>query len=198
MGYARAGFEVTGVDIEPQPRYPLRFVQANAIDYLLAHGHEYDFIHASCPCQRYSATQRINGNDHPDLIGPTREALERVGVPWVIENVVAAAPEMRDPVMICGASFGLHTYRHRLFETGGWALPVPNHPEHRHTTVKMGRPLADGEFYHAVGNFTNVEYVRRDLGMPWASRDGLRECIPPAYAEWVGRSFLRTHTGVAV
>jgi DNA (cytosine-5)-methyltransferase 1 len=197
QGYAYAGFTVLGVDIDPQPRYPFAFVQADALEFIRRYGHLFDFVHASPPCQRYSATQRINGNDHPDLIGPTREALEAVGVPWVLENVMDAAPELRNPVMLCGAVFGLHTYRHRLFEPGGWALPTPTHPAHTHSTVKMGRPLAFGDFYHAVGNFTNVEYVRRDLGMPWASRDGLRECIPPAYSEWVGRSFTNSLEKVA-
>lgn len=75
MGYYRAGFDVTGVDIAPQPRYPFAFVQGDALEYVAAHGHEYDAIHASPPCQAYSKTQRIQGNQHPDLIvGNARRA----------------------------------------------------------------------------------------------------------------------------
>ncbi|WP_376767091.1 SAM-dependent methyltransferase [Streptomyces bohaiensis] len=188
VGYWLAGWEVTGVDLHPQPRYPLTFIQADAVQYIRDHGSKYDAIAGSPPCQRYSLTQRIQHRDHPDLIGPTREAMLATGKPWVIENVPEAAPELRDPVMLCGAAFGLRTYRHRLFETGGgFTLPQPEHAPHTHPTVKMGRPLADGEWYHAVGNFSNVTYVRDDMQVPWMSRDGIRECIPPAYTRWIGQ-----------
>ncbi|MFE6852949.1 SAM-dependent methyltransferase [Streptomyces sp. NPDC057674] len=195
-GYAAAGFDVTGVDLHPQPRYPFTFVQGDAIAYIRKHGHEYDVIAGSPPCQRYTLCQRIQGNEHPDLIGPAREAMEATGRPWIIENVPEAAPELRDPVTLCGASFGLHTYRHRLFESN-LLLQVPKHPEHVHSTVKMGRPLREGDWYHAVGNFSNVPYVRRDLNVPWMSRDGIRECIPPVYAEYLGRQVL-AHLGALV
>lgn len=191
-GYAAAGFDVTGIDLHPQPRYPFTFIQGDAVEYILKHGHEYEAIAASCPCQRYTLCQRIQGNEHPDLIGPTREAILSTGRPGIIENVPEAAPELRDPVMLCGASFGLHTYRHRLFEpVGGFTLEVPEHPEHVHPTVKMGRPLREGDWYHAVGNFSNVPYVRCDLGVPWMSRDGIRECIPPAYTQHLGRQLIQ-------
>lgn len=189
-GYSDAGFEVVGVDKSPQPRYPFEFLQAEAIQFLLTYGHRFDFIHASPPCQLYSKTQRIMQNDHPDLLGPTRDALNAVGVPWVIENVMGAGPEMKDPVTLCGASFGLNTYRHRLFEAGGWELPEPEHPEHTRRQTKMGRRRKPEEMGQYVGNFIGVEDAKSDLGVPWMSREGIRECIPPAYAEYVGRAFL--------
>ncbi|MGW4270773.1 hypothetical protein ACWEGQ_00045 [Streptomyces seoulensis] len=86
MGYHLAGFDVTGVDLSPQPRYPFPFVQGDAVEYIREHGHEYDVVVGSPPCQRYSNAQRIQGREHPDLIGPTREAMEGTGRPWVIEN----------------------------------------------------------------------------------------------------------------
>ncbi|MFF8367876.1 SAM-dependent methyltransferase [Streptomyces lydicus] len=189
-GYQNAGFEVVGVDIAPQPRYPLEFVQGEAIQFLLNYGRQFDFIHASPPCQFYSHTQRIMQNDHPDLLGPTRAALEAVGVPWVIENVEGAGPQMQRPVMLCGAYFGLHTYRHRLFEAGGWDLPHPEHAEHVKRQTKMGRRRKPGEMGYYVGNFIGVADAKEDLGVPWMSREGIRECIPPAYAEYVGKAFL--------
>lgn len=191
-GYRLAGAKVRGVDISPQPRYPLPFDRDDAVSYIKAYGSEFDFIHASPPCQHYSATQRIQGNDHPDLIGPTRDALNATGRPWVIENVGDALPWMNDPVMLCGAMFGLHTYRHRYFETGGgFTFAAPEHPRHEHPTVKMGRRIQPGDWYHAVGNFSGVAYVREDLGVPWMNRDGIRECIPPAYARYVGEQFMK-------
>lgn len=190
-GYTTAGFEVVGVDMAPQSRYPYEFHLADAVSFIREHGARFDFIHASPPCQAYSTTQRINRNSHPDLIAPTRDALNSTGRPWVIENVSAAAPWLRNPVMLCGVQFGLHTYRHRLFEFGGWpGFPPPDHAAHVIHSVKMGRPLGVGDFYHAVGNFCSVPYVRSDMQVTWMNRDGIRECIPPAYAAHVGRAFL--------
>lgn len=191
-GYAAAGGEVLGVDLHPQPRYPFPFSQGDALEAIGRNGDRVDFIHASPPCRAYSDTQRIQRNDHPDLIGPTRDALNATGRPWVIENVGGAVNELRNPVMLCGAMFGLHTYRHRWFETGGgFTFTTPEHPEHAHTTVKMGRPVREGDWYHAVGNFSGVSYVRRDMGVPWMNRDGIRECIPPAYTRYIGTEFLK-------
>lgn len=192
-GYERAGLAVLGVDDAPQPRYPFAFVQADAVEFLARYGHLFDSISASPPCQAFTLAQRIQGNEHPDFITPTRELLTALGRPWVIENVPGAP--LVDPVVLCGAMFGIHTYRHRLFDTGGgFTFTAPEHPEHVHPTVKMGRALNPGDWYHAVGNFQGVDYVRADLDMPWATRDGLRECIPPAYAEYIGRQLL-SHLG---
>ncbi|MGI5436879.1 SAM-dependent methyltransferase [Streptomyces shenzhenensis] len=190
-GYTDAGFDVTGVDISPQPRYPYRFIQADAIAYVLAHGAAFDFIHASPPCQHDSECQRIQGNTHPDLIAPTRTALETTGRPWVIENVRGAVPKLRAPVMLCGPMFGLETYRHRYFETGGgFTLAQPGHPAHLVPQAKMGRPVPPDHYGQFVGNFSGVGLARRVMGVPWMNRDGIRECIPPAYTHWIGRAAL--------
>ncbi|MFF4980434.1 SAM-dependent methyltransferase [Streptomyces sp. NPDC001046] len=192
-GYADAGFDVTGVDIAPQPRYPFRFVQGDAIAFALAHGAEFDFIHASPPCQHDTECQRIQGNAHPDLIAPTRAALETTGRPWVIENVRGAAPKLHRPVMLCGQMFRLENYRHRFFETGGgFTLDQPDHPAHLVPQAKMGRPVPPGWYGQFVGNFSGVPLARRVLGVPWMNRDGIRECIPPAYTAHIGRAALAT------
>lgn len=191
-GYVKAGFDVTGVDVDPQPRYPYTFVRADAIEYVKAHGHEFDAIHASPPCQFDSDCQRIMQRDHPDLIGPTREALDATGKPWVIENVSGAVPKLRGPIVLCGLMFGMsRTYRHRFFEAGGGlVLPQLGHPVHMAPQVKMGRAPKDGEFIQAVGNFSGVSLVRADWGTGWMNRDGIREAIPPAYTEWIGHRFV--------
>lgn len=189
-GYHDAGFDVVGIDIEPQPRYPYEFIQADALEILrqVADGLRYAAaIHASPPCQAFTNAQRLQGNEHPDLVGPTRELLEQTGLPYVIENVEGAP--LRDPVMLCGGMFGLETYRHRLFEAN-WDLRVPEHPEHVARQTKMGRPPVDGEFMQVVGNFSGVDRGREVMGMPWANRDGLREAIPPAYTRFVGEQLM--------
>lgn len=194
-GYQAAGFHVTGVDLDAQPRYCGDvFHQADAVEFVLDRiawiRETFDFIHASPPCQFDSDCQRIMRNDHPDLIGPTREALEATGLPYVIENVSGAVPKLKNPVELCGLMFGMtRTYRHRYFEAGGWTLPQPNHPRHEAPQVKMGRPARDGEVIQAVGNFSGVGIVRAEWGVGWMNRDGIREAIPPAYAQWIGQQF---------
>ncbi|MGY0463286.1 SAM-dependent methyltransferase [Kitasatospora sp. cg17-2] len=200
MGYWLAGYDVLGVDLTGQPRYPFRFVQGDAVAFITEHGHGFDFVHASPPCQAQSLTWRINKREHPRLIAPTRTALEGTGRPWVIENVTEARDDLRDPVTLCGTMFGLRTYRHRLFEPGGGlTITPPQHPEHTAPNAKMGRPVADGEFMHVVGNFSDVPLARSEavMGMPWATRDGLREAIPPAYTRFIGHQAARQHGATA-
>lgn len=191
MGFHLAGFTVIGVDVDPQPRYPFAFVQADAVEFIRRYGHLFDSVSGSPPCQLYSKTHRIRKNDHPDLIAPTREAMKATGRPFVIENVMDAEPELRGPVMLCGAMFGLETYRHRLFEMGGgFSFEPPAHPKHVAKTTKMGRPVPPGEFMHVVGNFTGVDKGRDVMQMPWATREGLREAIPPAYSKYIGERLM--------
>ena len=189
-GYKAAGFDsVIGVDIAPQPRYPYKFWQRDALMFLERYGKFFDAIHASPPCQAYTNAQRIQGNEHPDLVEPTRELLVASGKPWVMENVPGSP--LREDLLLCGAMFGIETYRHRVFEFGGFNPPSPpEHPPHRARVTKMGRAPVDGEYMHIVGNFSGVAKARQIMGMPWASRDGLREAIPPAYTEFIGRQLL--------
>lgn len=200
FGYRRAGFNVVGVDIKPQPHYPFTFVRANALDVLdelIANGslwRDFRAIHASPPCQRYSKTQRIRSNEHPDLIGPTRERLSQQALPWVIENVEDARDELRSPVRLCGAMFSeLRVYRHRLFESSV-ALTVPDEPKHTSKQAKMGRPPAPDEFIHVVGNFAGVDEARQAMGIGWANRDELKEAIPPAFSEYIGHQIMKEVT----
>lgn len=190
-GYAAAGFEVVGVDIDPQPHYPYEFHQGDALKFLLENYREFDAFHASPPCQAFTNAQKIQGNEHPDFITATRAAFELIGKPYVIENVPGSP--LVDPVQLCGAMYGLGTYRHRLFESN-IPLPRPPHPEHAARVTKMGRRPREGEFMHIVGNFSGVDRARLIMGMPWATRDGLREAIPPAYTEHIGRHLLRRLT----
>lgn len=185
MGYHRAGFDVIGVDIEPQPNYPFKFVQADAIEYLLKDGKRFDAIHASPPCQAYSNAAKIMKRQHPDLIAATRDAMPPVA--WVIENVEGSP--LIAPITLCGGMFGLGTYRHRLFESNR-TLRTPEHAPHTKRTTKMGRRPQHGEMMHVVGNFSGVAEARAAMGIDWMTRDELREAIPPAYAEWIGRQLL--------
>lgn len=192
-GYARAGFEVVGIDIYPQPGYPFEFVRADAIEYVTEHGADFDFIHASPPCQGYSATEVLwnNAEYYPMMIPDVRKALDATGKPYTIENVERAAWDMQNPILLCGDMFGIRTYRHRLFECN-WKIEQPVHPRHVAYTAKMGRPVKDGEHMIIAGNFSGVDLARKIMEMPWARRNELSEAIPPAYTEWIARRWMET------
>jgi DNA (cytosine-5)-methyltransferase 1 len=193
MGYHRAGFDVVGVDIEPQPHYPFRFIQADAIEYIREHGHEYDAIHASPPCQGYSRTRSIPGRDassYPLLIEDVRSLLIATGQPWVIENVPGAP--LVSGVMLCGAMFGLRVYRHRLFESSVFLL-APPHMKHREKigTHKLASYIGQpGAMVTVAGHLFSREAGSVAMGIDWMTREELAEAIPPAYTEFIGTHLL--------
>jgi DNA (cytosine-5)-methyltransferase 1 len=202
MGYHRAGFEVVGVDIKPQPRYPFEFHRMDALDYLLANGwevleREYEAIHASPPCQRFSDLAKRNGNAEawPDLVAPTRRLLEVLRLPWVIENVDGAP--LIDPTVLCGVSFPeLRVIRHRLFESNV-PLTAPAHRPHPLAYTRDKRKAHYGrlnEWTSPVsvngGGNSSVAAARDAMGIDWMTKDELNEAIPPAFAEHIGRQLL--------
>lgn len=191
MGLHRAGFDVTGVDIKPQPRYPFRFIQADALHPPVDLS-AFDFIWASPPCQHASwAAARWKGErDYPALIEPTRAMLAASGVPYVIENVVGAA--VRPDLVLTGEMFGLRVIKRRHFELGGWWCMQPERPfagrigfgpEDFVTTAGHG---GDGP-----GSFRAWSEA---IGIDWMTMQEMAEAIPPDYAEFIGRAALR-HLG---
>lgn len=205
-GYHLAGFEVTGVDIIPQPGYPFEFVQADAIEYLLAHGHLFDFIHASPPCQAHSDLRNTwNAHEHADLIPATREALQAIGRPYVIENVEGAP--LKDPVVLCGSMFGLgaegyRLERHRQFESS-FPLPQPDHACKGNSRPVIGiyggkvrnrRAIPSGSQQSRVGTTLPLELGQEAMGIDWMNRKGLSQAIPPAYTRWIAETWLASLT----
>jgi DNA (cytosine-5)-methyltransferase 1 len=188
MGYHRAGFEVVGVDINPQPHYPFEFHQADALEYLAEHGHEFDAIHASPPCQGYSRVKNLIGEGkYPKLIEPVRAALIASGKPYVIENVIGAP--LLNPLMLCGEAFGLGTYRHRLFETS-FPVPFMMHSTHNRSVDKSSGKNRRREMVQVWGHAQYAGYLERAktaMGIDWDIREEeLAEAIPPAYTEYIG------------
>lgn len=206
MGYYLAGFNVVGVDIDQQPNYPFPHIVADAVTFIETHGHEYDLIHGSPPCQAYSPLNAYNHKTYPDLIAPTREAMLATGRPYVIENVEAAAPELRDPTLLCGPMFGLRVYRHRLFETS-FPLTAPEHLAHTAICSRNGYvPTPARPFMTITGGKHSRAWQNAAcdaMGMPWIkvpaggdTRLGIREvceAIPPAYATWIGWQAAQQH-----
>jgi DNA (cytosine-5)-methyltransferase 1 len=193
MGYHRAGFDVTGVDIDPAPgrHYPFEFVHADALDYLTAHGAEFDAIHASPPCQDHSKLKHARPVDHGTgyLLAATRDLLAAAGRPWVIENVPGAP--MRADYRLCGCIFGLPGLRReRWFETSwrGYELRPPCYHDGQTIDVtghgKQGRTYRDGSPHYGITE------KRAAMGIDWMNRGELSQAIPPAYTEYIGAQLL--------
>jgi len=196
-GYARAGWRVVGVDIVPQRNYPFEFIEDDAMLFLqemaeaVEGGYDTGFnaIHASPPCQRYSTMTRRWGreNDHPDLVPEVRELLQRIGLPYVIENVPGAP--LIDPTMLCGSMFGLQVRRHRLFETSFEVPPLEcKHREQGRVVGVYGN--SGGSSARDGISFGGVEDWRNAMGIQWMVGRELREAIPPAYTEYIGKVML--------
>jgi DNA (cytosine-5)-methyltransferase 1 len=210
MGYHRAGFEVVGVDINPQSHYPFEFHQADAMTYPLE---GFDVIHASPPCQKFTAMRTMhNAKPHDDLLTPTRERLKLSGLPWVIENVPGAP--MNGTFMLCGTMFNLgigdaELWRHRYFETSFPAATLTFACRHYFRGRVIGvygghgrdrrriRPKTVG-VYGSVGGsikrdgtqqFSTSERAAA-MGIDWMNGAELSQAIPPAYTEWIGRQLM--------
>ena len=199
MGYSRAGFDVVGVDVRPQPRYPFAFVHGDALEYVAQHGHEYDAIHASPPCQAnlkgLGAANRALGReyDHADLIPETRALLRATGKPYVIENVVGAA--LLAPVQLCGSSFGLPIRRHRRFESNVLlCVPACEHDRERDaiywTSYRPGGQVRRSKVVQVYGAGAETHRWGPALGIDWMDRRELTQAIPPAYTEYLGRQLM--------
>ena len=188
-GYADAGFEVVGVDINPQPNYPYEFIQGDWRDALDRFGDTFDAVHASPPCQGYSAMSTCRpglADKYPRLIEPVRAALTDLGVPYVIENVEGAP--LVNPTILCGFMFGRELYRHRLFETS-FPLPLIVHPEHTMRASKAGH-WEPGTVMSVAGHIAPIAHARSIMGIDWTTREELAEAIPPYYTEWVGAALM--------
>lgn len=204
-GYAQAGFEVTGVDIDDQPRYPFDFVKGDALEYVREHGHEFDAIHASPPCQAFSKTKTLHSNEHPDLIEPTRAALKATGKPYVIENVLGAP--MLDPLKIDGRHFAmtapdvdgvlLKLVRPRLFESNVF-LTAPS-------SFTPNADLITASAYGAGGGWTprhrdnpdraggyipHIDVLKNLLGIEWMNKHELSQSIPPRFTKFIGEQLM--------
>lgn len=207
MGYHRAGFsEIVGVDVKPQPRYPFAFVQADALNFVASFGAGFDAIHASPPCQAYSALRCLpwlRDKVYPELIEPCRAALLASGRPYVMENVERAP--LRNALMLCGRQFNLPMYRHRLFESSVflWAL----HHQPHDVVIGAGRMINDRRkgtlnagsskgawgrqaLVTVAGGQCRKDEAERALGIDWMRKDELMQAIPPAYTEYIGRQLL--------
>lgn len=220
VGYHRAGFDVVGCDQLAQPDYPFPMYEADALAVLammigghLPSGRPIAAWHASPPCQAAAApTLGTNaarnaavGLEHPQLIPEVRAGLERTGLPYVIENTPMAVrvAGLRPDVTLCGLSFGLRVFRHRVFELGNWSATAPEHVSHRGHRVSGWRHgvWSDGDMLAVYGRRTTpggqgggkatVDQCREGLGIDWSrNRDQLVEAIPPAYTEHLGHQLL--------
>ena len=213
MGYARAGFIPVGVDINRQPNYPFPFIQGDAIRVLsellydeigvevdgqMLTIRDFDAIHASPPCQRYTRKSanwgraRTSVIEHPDLLAPTRAALMQAEMPWVIENVPGAPIDAH--LMLCGSMFGLKIQKHRLFESNVPLVLAPASCKH----VGLYNPWQ--------GPGRSAAKHREAQDTPWLPQSGgasraagytgdVNNAIPPAYTEFIGKQLMKAING---
>jgi len=192
MGYYRAGFEVVGVDIKPQPHYPFEFHQADALTYPLE---GFDAYHASPPCQYYSRMRNLSWlkeNKYWRSVPPTIEYLKAIGnKPFVIENVENCW-DMPESFVICGFSLGLSLYRHRRFMVN-FPIMLPSHQKHKKLVETGKRSIAVFKEINResiAGHFSGVAKARKVMGIDWMTRDELSQAIPPAYTEYIGKHLM--------
>lgn len=192
MGYHQAGFEVIGVDIKPQPHYPFRFIEADALNFMVMENacsfYDFDVIHASPPCQLWAEVAQGRKGKHPDLLTPTRELLKLGDIPYVIENVPPAP--MPDSFILCGAAFGLPIIRHRRFE---WTLGHVLVPNGGCPQTRFNRAVDHGPgFYPYARKKWETAWREHVLPVvwPWMDLDEAGQAIPPAYTEWIGTQLM--------
>jgi DNA (cytosine-5)-methyltransferase 1 len=195
MGIAQAGFEVTGIDIEPQPNYPFEFIQGDALTTSIEWLRGFDFIWASPPCQFATAYKRRKDHVKPseNLIPKTRALLLATGIPFVIENVAGARSELRDPVQLCGSSFGLDIRRHRLFEAHGFTIPeIPC--DHAWQTPRFpcatNRKNPRSTLEIGVYRIPLATQKRGMGGCDWMTLKELSAAIPPVFAKHIASQLM--------
>jgi DNA (cytosine-5)-methyltransferase 1 len=202
VGYHRAGFEVVGVDIEEHPDYPYLMQVTDAMRVVRTPGvlAAFDVVHASPPCQRYSTATAVEFRDrHPDFIAELRDALDDWGGVYVIENVPGSP--LRDPVRVCGSSFDLGVRRHRLFESNiALRESLCDHAGREVWGVHGDHPDRPGGWLRPNGQSrglkaTSVEHAQEAMGIDWMTTwADLKEAVPPAYTEFIGRQLLESLT----
>jgi len=164
------------------------------LEFIALHGHEFDVIHTSPPCQLYSVTASLSTGNHPDLVGETRNVLIETGRPYVIENVPGSP--LINPIVLCGSMFlGLRVYRHRLFESNPtiWFPPAScNHSFSMPQSKGMYHTLDKYDFITCVGNNFQARSGRIAMQIDWMTRAELAQAIPPAYTKWLGKRLIDT------
>lgn len=190
VGYYRAGFDIVGVDIVEQPFYPFEFIQADALSLDYEFLMSFDAIHASPPCQRYStasALARRRGVEYPDLYIPVRRMLIASGLPYIIENVPGSPAR---GIGLCGSMFGLKVKRHRIFESNV-TLHLPETP-----CTCYGKT---GQFITVAGSMFAKEEGAAAMGIDWpVDKFQLKEAIPPAYTEFLGKQLRNANDKLVI
>lgn len=198
MGYHNAGWEIVGVDIRPQPRYPFAFIQYDALALDQRFLRTFGAIHASPPCQFATELRHAPGTKaHANLIPATRALLSASGLPFIIENVDGAREHLNDPVLLCGSMFGLgaaghQLQRHRWFETN-FPLSPPRPCRHSEPVIGVyGGHVRCRSAKHGGRRTRDFEghdkpaLAKEAMRMPWATMNGMSEAVPPPYTGWIG------------
>ena len=201
MGYHRAGFDVVGVDLAPQPHYPFAFVQGDALAPPVDLA-RFDAVHASPPCQAYStmgnrsrAEGRRRSPPPPDLLAPMLALLASWELPYIVENVAGAKALMPNAVILSGGMFGLRVHRPRFFVSNVLLLTPPRSAPPADGIGVYGKDHDGRRLWNRKSNGTyraprSLDEAQEAMGMPWGDWHGVKEAIPPAYSEYLGSQLL--------
>lgn len=208
-GYQMAGFHVTGIDINKQPRYAGdEFVQADALKYVAEHGWKFDAIHGSPPCQFGTELRHLHQHiEYENFIPETRRLLQQTGKPYVIENVSGARSHLISPIMLCGSTFGLGTNnaelrRHRYFEVYPFFFLTPpcrhfadnvigiygGHGRNRRVITVVGH--TGGSSTRDARNGFDLHERNEAMGIDWMTQAELSQAIPPAFTRYIGEQLM--------
>jgi len=207
-GLAFPDAEIVGVDCYQQPRYPFTFIQGDALMFCQKYGKDFDIIHASPPCQIFSQiTPARSRSSHKNLIPLTRVVIQEAHPTfYIIENVDRAKEHLINPILLCGATFGLKVYRHRLFEISH-PIQQPFHETHNDKTPAANRKtlaeslspkgfisvVGGGSRLHQVGRRDIFEYRKKAMGIDWMNRYELCQAIPPRFTKYIGQQIKETY-----
>ena len=205
VGYKQAGFDVVGIDIETQKNYPFTYNRGDALvaaEWLARSNgvrfgrdrlslDDFDVVHASPPCQSYTPLGALHPHkSYPDLVAATRDILDQLGKPYVIENVMSAPLDKARSVVLCGGMFGLRTYRHRRFESRV-TLAQPVHPKHVvRTATKRRRERWDQGWHVSITGDVGTYLGPEAMGIDWMNGNELSQAIPPAYTKFIGGQLI--------
>lgn len=217
-GYARAGFRVVGVDLDPKPlrHNPHECYVGDALDVLdtLLAGDmwqsyrlcDFSVLRASPPCQEDSVTRYFRGihgvvKERARLILPVRERLQRSNLPWEIENVVGAP--LPDALELCGSMFGLPIRRHRWFSSshllyapgpcrhGAGCYNIVGGKVRGYGAFATGKPYRSADGAHRVReSYPSKATGQAAMGIDWMTLAEMSQAIPPTYTEWIGDQLI--------
>lgn len=179
--------EIVGIDVDygVKQAYAFDFICGDALNLTYDFLMDFDFIHASPPCQAYSK-MTPKGSHHPRLIKPTHQMLTASGVPYVIENVEGSGSELRPNLRLYGKDFGLPMSRPRYFHVSTRQMINVSPGANDVNQVHGGKYLNRVELIKTFGLECIPDGRLKNITMA-----GIEQGIPPAMTKAIAQSMFK-------